>query len=100
MLTANRYVDEQVAVQNGYATTNANNVVMSVDTTNKWPNGGPGRPSLRLISDNTYSHGLFVLDLAHMPYGCGTWPAFWLLGPNWPYNGEIGRTSLHSGVQG
>jgi hypothetical protein len=25
-----------------------------------------------------------------MPGGiCGTWPAFWLLGPNWPNNGEI-----------
>ncbi|TKA76221.1 hypothetical protein B0A49_03301 [Cryomyces minteri] len=24
-----------------------------------------------------------------MPFGCGTWPAYWLLGPNWPSNGEI-----------
>ena len=24
-----------------------------------------------------------------MPYGCGTWPAFWSLGPNWPSHGEI-----------
>jgi len=24
-----------------------------------------------------------------MPYGCGTWPAFWSLGPDWPSNGEI-----------
>ncbi|GAB7356707.1 hypothetical protein MBLNU459_g7413t1 [Dothideomycetes sp. NU459] len=84
-----QYVSEEVAVRNGYVTTNENDVVISVDTTNKWPNGGPGRPSVRLISDNTYSHGLFVLDLSHMPWGCGTWPAFWLLGPNWPANGEI-----------
>ena len=21
--------------------------------------------------------------------GCGTWPAFWLVGPNWPNGGEI-----------
>jgi hypothetical protein len=58
---------------------------------NKWPRNGPGRPAVRLISDNTYTHGLFVLDLSHMPYGCGTWPAFWLLGPDWPTNGEIGE---------
>lgn len=93
MLTSSRYVNETVAVQNGYATTNSKDIVISVDTTNEWPNDGGqglGRPAVRLISDNTYSHGLFVLDLSHMPWGCGTWPAFWLLGPNWPHNGEIG----------
>jgi len=24
-----------------------------------------------------------------MPQGCGTWPAYWLVGPNWPNSGEI-----------
>jgi hypothetical protein len=24
-----------------------------------------------------------------MPSGCGTWPAFWLLGPDWPNSGEV-----------
>ena len=24
-----------------------------------------------------------------MPQGCGTWPAFWETGPNWPYGGEV-----------
>ena len=24
-----------------------------------------------------------------MPYGCGTWPAYWFVGPSWPNNGEI-----------
>ena len=24
-----------------------------------------------------------------MPVGCGTWPAFWTNGPNWPNEGEI-----------
>lgn len=24
-----------------------------------------------------------------MPVGCGTWPAFWMFGPNWPASGEI-----------
>lgn len=86
-----QYVNEQTAQQNGYVTTTSSNSArISVDTTNKWPNGGPGRPAVRLISDNTYTHGLFVFDVLHMPWGCGTWPAYWLLGPDWPNNGEIG----------
>lgn len=24
-----------------------------------------------------------------MPWGCGTWPAYWLVGPDWAKNGEI-----------
>ncbi|KAK3719112.1 hypothetical protein LTR37_004676 [Vermiconidia calcicola] len=24
-----------------------------------------------------------------MPWGCGVWPAYWLLGPDWPSHGEI-----------
>lgn len=90
MLIVTRYVNQSVAVQNGFVQTTVNNTALiKPDTTNLWPNGGPGRPSVRIISDNTYTHGLFILDLKHMPFGCGTWPAYWLLGPNWPSNGEI-----------
>jgi hypothetical protein len=32
---------------------------------------------------------MLVIDAVHMPYGCGTWPAFWTVGANWPYGGEI-----------
>ena len=27
--------------------------------------------------------------MEHVPAGCGTWPAFWLVGPEWPTHGEI-----------
>lgn len=51
---------------------------------------GRGRNSIRLTSKASYTHGLVVLDLAHMPGGaCGIWPAFWMTGPNWPNSGEI-----------
>lgn len=66
-------------------------VYMGVDTTNVYPLAGPGRPSVRIESKINYNHGLFVLDIAHMPFGCGTWPAFWLVGPDWPNNGEVGK---------
>ncbi|KAK5002789.1 hypothetical protein LTR28_010981 [Elasticomyces elasticus] len=84
-----QYVSKDVAVTNGYVQTSSSSVIIKPDTTNAWPNGGPGRPSVRIVSDNTYTHGLFLLDLTHMPHGCGTWPAYWLVGPNWPSNGEI-----------
>lgn len=48
-----------------------------------------GRQSVRLTSNKAYNHGLIILDVAHMPEGCGTWPAFWTTGPNWPSQGEI-----------
>ena len=62
---------------------------MGVDVEGFYPRGGPGRPSVRVISKNDYTHGLFLLDLEHAPIGCGTWPAYWTIGPNWPNNGEI-----------
>ena len=63
---------------------------MRVDSTNNTPNG---RPSVRITSNKVYQAGsLIILDADHMPGGiCGTWPAFWLVGPNWPNEGEIGE---------
>ena len=89
-----QYVDRATALRNGYATTTNGVARMSVDTTNKFPLGGPGRPAVRLISNNSYTHGMFIADIKHMPTGCGTWPAYWLLGPDpWPTYGEIGKRS-------
>jgi beta-glucanase (GH16 family) len=51
---------------------------------------GRGRKSVRLESVSEYNSGsLLIFDINHMPYGCGTWPSIWMLGPNWPSNGEI-----------
>jgi len=50
---------------------------------------GRGRNSIRLSSTQSWNGGLFIADLEHMPAGCGTWPAWWLVGPNWPNSGEI-----------
>lgn len=57
-------------------------VYMAVDSTAIAPQG---RGSVRVQSRQTFNHGLFVIDIAHMPGGvCGTWPAFWLIGADWP----------------
>jgi hypothetical protein len=54
------------------------------------PRAVGGRNSVRIESKVTYDTGLFVFDIIHTPYGCGTWPALWLTdGYNWPMNGEI-----------
>ena len=50
-----------------------------------------GRDSIRISSLKAYPEAIFVIDVEHMPTGCGTWPAFWTLskaGP-WPKGGEI-----------
>jgi hypothetical protein len=59
---------------------------MAADTTSA---GGSGRGSVRVSSTQQFQHGLFIIDILHIPTGCGTWPSFWLLGANWPNNGEI-----------
>lgn len=64
----------------------ADKVYMGVDMARLAPNG---RRSLRLESKARFTRGLFILDVEHLPWGCGTWPAFWTLGDDWPNNGEI-----------
>ena len=68
---------------------------------------GP-RESIRLEGIRRFNRGLFIIDVRHMPAGCGVWPAFWLVDEqNWPVNGEIdivegvnyqseAKTALHS----
>jgi hypothetical protein len=53
---------------------------------------GP-RESIRLEGKQRFNRGLFIIDVRHMPAGCGVWPAFWLTDEaNWPVNGEIGTS--------
>ncbi|KOC14549.1 putative endo-1,3(4)-beta-glucanase [Aspergillus flavus AF70] len=81
-----KYVDRGTAQNTGLIKADGT-IYMGVDYTNAAPGG---RQSVRISSNKVYNHGLFILDLAHMPGSiCGAWPAYWLLGPNWPNNGEI-----------
>lgn len=75
-----------VAGSTSYAGVTA--VYLGVDHTTVNPTGG--RAATRVTSNNVYTHGLFIADIAHMPGGiCGVWPAFWTFGSPWPNNGEI-----------
>ncbi|KAL5492590.1 hypothetical protein ACEPAI_4037 [Sanghuangporus weigelae] len=62
--------------------------VLAVDNTNDLSEGAY-RNSVRIQSKNTYSKGLIIADVYAMPHGCSVWPALWLVGPNWPNDGEI-----------
>ncbi|KAL1311625.1 hypothetical protein AAFC00_001736 [Neodothiora populina] len=83
-----KYVDRPTAASSGFISTTGESIYIGADYENITPNG---RPSVRLTSNKAYNAGsLIVLDLSHMPGGiCGTWPAFWMVGPDWPSSGEI-----------
>lgn len=79
------FVDYQTAAQAnaaGLAGFSNGAVFMGVDDTTLNPSAG--RASVRVSSNQAYTTGLFIADIAHMPGSiCGVWPAFWTFGPNW-----------------
>jgi hypothetical protein len=82
------YQSESAAASKGLINTNNDQVYIGVDYSTVNPSAG--RASVRVTSNQDYTHGLFTADIAHMPGSiCGVWPAFWLFGPNWPNSGEI-----------
>ncbi|KAK1046072.1 hypothetical protein LTR12_009127 [Friedmanniomyces endolithicus] len=86
------YIDRATAEQHGMLNSTDNTATWGVDTTQILdPMANLGRLSVRLTSVQSWTHGLFILDLAHMPANkCGVWPAWWMLGSGtWPTNGEI-----------
>ncbi|KAJ3295591.1 hypothetical protein HK104_002495 [Borealophlyctis nickersoniae] len=82
------YVDRNTAQKEGLISTSGSTVFLRTDTKNIAK--GRGRKSVRLESKKSYKQGtLIVADIQHMPVGCGTCPAFWTFGPDWPNSGEI-----------
>jgi len=82
------YVDSGTAWNAGLVSTSSSSATIKVDDYT-WLAQGQPRNSVRISSQNSYSGGLFILDIDAMPYGCGLWPAWWTVGPNWPNAGEI-----------
>ncbi|OJZ91577.1 glycoside hydrolase family 16 protein [Aspergillus luchuensis CBS 106.47] len=85
------YANQSYAESKGLVKVNSNgSFYMGVDHTTKLSTNGPGRESVRIGSNKYYDEGLFIIDLEHMPGSvCGTWPAFWSTGKDWPTDGEI-----------
>jgi Glycosyl hydrolases family 16 len=90
----NIYVGKHRAMQLGLVnvTTTENNQKEQIVYMSSAPTSEGPRESIRLEGKKRYNHGLFIVDLLHMPAGCGQWPAFWLTDDDdgkWPVNGEI-----------
>ncbi|ESK86240.1 glycoside hydrolase family 16 protein [Moniliophthora roreri MCA 2997] len=80
------YIGEQDGRAQGLIELNdAGNTIMRVETTPQVDM----RKSIRIQTKLELNKGLWIMDAVHMPTGCGTWPAFWLNGPQWPITGEI-----------
>ncbi|GAA5881871.1 hypothetical protein JCM16303_003445 [Sporobolomyces ruberrimus] len=77
-----------------------NTAVMRVDS---WTNLGYGklRNSVRISSKQKVELGSIVIaDIPNIPHGPTVWGAYWLVGDNWPYGGEIDlMEGVHDGVQ-
>jgi len=68
----------------------SSSAIIRVDSVNVYDVNYNGRDTVRLESKDQFNSGLFLLDVSHIPYGCGVWPSFWLANlVNWPAGGEI-----------
>ncbi|KZV88444.1 endo-1,3(4)-beta-glucanase [Exidia glandulosa HHB12029] len=83
------YVDGNTAKSQNLSVTTSDSWIMRADASSTLDPGGPGRNSVRVQSKKSYTTHVAVLDVAHIPQGPGTWPAYWMCGDNWPYGGEF-----------
>ncbi|GHJ86773.1 hypothetical protein NliqN6_3175 [Naganishia liquefaciens] len=82
------YVSLEEATSKGMVSYNGSKFTMGVEATSTAT--GRGRDSVRITSKAKFNDGIYILDLEHMPVGCGTWPAYWTTTEHhWPRGGEI-----------
>ncbi|KAI9695779.1 MAG: hypothetical protein M1820_008452 [Bogoriella megaspora] len=95
------YLSKSDAISSGIASTENSQVYLGVDFTRKAELRGNsttihGRDSVRLESKDTWSDGLIIADIAHMPgTACSVWPSLWF------YNFEenpVGEVDLVEGI--
>ncbi|KAF7318819.1 putative glycosidase C21B10.07 [Mycena chlorophos] len=96
------YTDAATAIaQNLAYVTQQGSFVVRADSETPLTATGPGRNSVRLMSNKTVDTGVImrvpplisstcqpVVGALFLPI-CETWPALWTVGPDWPNGGEI-----------
>ncbi|KAK7692230.1 hypothetical protein QCA50_003855 [Cerrena zonata] len=83
------YVDQATALAQNLTFASGNTLIMRADSKTTLSASGPGRNSVRIHSNKKYTTHVSVFDIRHMPQGCGTWPAAWEVGDDWPNQGEV-----------
>jgi hypothetical protein len=83
------YVDAATAASNNLTSASADSFILRADSWTVLDPDGPGRNSFRIVSNHQYTTAVMVFNIRHMPQGCGTWPAAWTVGADWPNEGEI-----------
>nr|AHI42991.1 endo 1,3-beta glucanase [Phanerodontia chrysosporium] len=84
------YVNQATAVAKNLTFASGNTLILRADDTTVLSPSGPGRNSVRIRSVKAYTTHVAIIDVRHMPQGCGTWPAFWETdGSDWPNGGEV-----------
>ncbi|EIM85938.1 uncharacterized protein STEHIDRAFT_58644 [Stereum hirsutum FP-91666 SS1] len=83
------FLDQQAAVSERLIYTDGDGrAVIKVDNTSV-VSAPSDRNSVRTFV-YSYSIGtLWVVDVAHLPFGCSVWPSIWTTGTEWPSHGEI-----------
>ncbi|OCH86677.1 putative laminarinase [Obba rivulosa] len=90
------YVDQATALSLNLTYANGDTLVMRADDTTVLSASGPGRNSVRIMSNAAFTHHVAVFDIRHMPQGCATWPAAWETAiSNWPNGGEVDIVSVN-----
>ncbi|KAH7919358.1 hypothetical protein BV22DRAFT_1133889 [Leucogyrophana mollusca] len=70
------YVDQATALQKNLTFASDTKFLMRADDQTVVSPAARGRDSIRILSNEAYSEGIYILDVSHMPEGCSTWPAF------------------------
>ena len=70
--TFSNFQNKSNAISMALINTTKTTAYIGTDYTNKV--GSEGRASIEMSSYHNWEQGLFILNVSHMPQGCGTWP--------------------------